>query len=240
MSGLKALLAQRAAQRDGANGVASGQAGSAAQPTGSASQSTQIPAEATPPSDAPNEAQAAKPKLGFLAKQLVKTPTAAAIATVESKAEPLGEEFDLSDLSAFEGDGKQTRGGSGFADELSALEATKPDRVVPDDADKGMLQFVSTMDSVYEVLDEPDMLGAVIRNIMVELKSYPHYAKMIAPEDVRTWVKSMRATMGLAKIKKTEAKTKRASGASKSKGSKHVDADMESAFKDLGINFDDV
>jgi hypothetical protein len=232
MSGLKALLAQRAAQKASENVTGSEPAGPTAESAGQNAAASPVQQEAAPSGDAKDEAPASKPKLGFLAKNLI--PKAVTPAKVEST----DGDMDLASLGEIEDEG--SRLSSGFADELPAIEAVKPDRVVPDDADKGMLQFVSTMDSVYAVLDEPEMLGAVIRNIMVELKSYPHYSKMIAPEDVRTWVRSMRNTMGLAKIKKTEAKAKRTTGGAKAKGSKHLDSDMEKAFADLGIDFDNL
>jgi hypothetical protein len=54
------------------------------------------------------------------------------------------------------------------------------------------------IDGIYEIIHDPDLLGGVIRNIMVELKSNPEYTKLMAPEDFRTMVRGMRESMGLA------------------------------------------
>ena len=124
---------------------------------------------------------------------------------------------------------------SQFDDETPA---TKPTRDVPEDADKGLRQFVELIDGVYGVVHDPELLGNVIRGIMIELKSNPQYMQQVADDDIRVWVRAMRSTMGLARIRKTEAKSKRGTGAAKK--SKGVDADMEAAFDELGINFDDL
>lgn len=124
---------------------------------------------------------------------------------------------------------------SQFDDETPA---TAPTREVPEDADKGLRQFVEMIDGIYGILHEPELLGNVIRGIMVELKANPQYMQQVADNDIRVWVRAMRSTMGLAKIRKTESKAKRAGGGAK-KG-KGVDADMESAFNELGIDFDNL
>jgi len=110
---------------------------------------------------------------------------------------------------------------SGYADETPA---TAPTRELPEGVTKEELNFLETVDSIYNILHDPDLLGGVVRNILIELKSHPEYMRLVAPEDVRQWVRGMRESMGLAKIKKTEAKAKR-SGGSGSK-SKLIDNDM--------------
>lgn len=137
----------------------------------------------------------------------------------------------LADLESSVDEGIAPRPGmSSFEDETPA---TKPTRELPDDLPKEQLQFIDLIDGVYEVLHEPDFLGSVIRNIMIELKNNPEYMRLVAPDDIRTWVRGMRESMGLARIKKTEAKVKRAGGTGK-KG-KTVDADMLADLASLGI-----
>lgn len=119
---------------------------------------------------------------------------------------------------------------SQFDDETPA---TKPTRELPEGLTKEQLGFVDMVDGVYEVLHEPELLGGVIRNIMIELKNNPEYMKLVANEDIRTWVKGMRESMGLAKIKKMESKAKRSGGAGRK--SKLVDDDMLNDLNDLGI-----
>lgn len=122
---------------------------------------------------------------------------------------------------------------SGFADETPA---NAPTRELPDDLSKEQLDFVSMIDNVYGILHEPEMLAGVIRNIMVELQSNPQYIKLICDEDVRTWVRAMRDSMGLARVKKAEKKA----GTSRAKKDKGVDADMLAAFASLGIKPEDM
>lgn len=128
----------------------------------------------------------------------------------------------LDDLDQSESDGIAPRPSvSGFSDETPA---TAPTRELPKDLPKEALQFIDLIDGVYSVLHEPDMLGGAIRNILVELKSHPEYMKLVAPEDIRAWVRGMRDSMGLARIKKQESKSKRSGGSGKKSGL--VDKDM--------------
>jgi hypothetical protein len=220
-SGLKALLAARKIKADG---TATESAGPAAKLAGPKPEPVVV--EALPESPVAK----APGKLNFLKSAKTPQPAVETKLSLDSLAATVGDEDDdddnLLDLATV----------SGFIDEIPATAI--PERTVPTDADKGMIQFVQTMDSIYGVLNDPELLGSVIRNIMVELKANPQYAKMIAPDDVRTWVRAMRNTMGLAKIKKQEKSKK--TGTAKSKGSKALDADMEQAFADLGINMDDL
>lgn len=118
-----------------------------------------------------------------------------------------------------------------FADETPAQ---KPTRELPEGLSKEQLGFIDMIDGVYEVVHEPDLMGGVIRNIIIELKSNPEYMKLVVPDDIRTWVRGMRESMGLAKIKKTESKAKKAGGAGKK--SKLIDTDMLNDLNDLGID----
>ena len=152
-----------------------------------------------------------------------------------------GDDLDLSDLSEMEEtivvDHDPNRiVKSQFADELPA---SAPARQLPEDIDKSGIQFVALCDQVYGLVDDPELLGNVIRGIMVELKSHPQYMKMVSKDDVRLWVKSMRDSMGLARIKKQEKKTTRGTAAS-AKGGKGMDKDMLDAFNDLGVNLDNL
>jgi hypothetical protein len=117
----------------------------------------------------------------------------------------------LESLDATEDEGIAPRGTgvSYFADETPA---TKPTRELPEGLSKESLGFLDTLDTVYNVIHDPEILGSVITNIMVELKSNPEYARLIAPEDVRVMVRGMRESMGLARVKKQETKAKRSGG----------------------------
>jgi hypothetical protein len=138
------------------------------------------------------------------------------------------ESIDLSDLAT------EARPMSTFADETPA---TKPTRELPADLEPQGRLFVKLIDNIYDpmILHDPELLGSVIRNIMVELKSKRAFMDLIAPEDVRTWVRAMRSSMGLARIKKQEKKTGARGGSRKSAA---VDNDMMSDLDSLVAGLD--
>lgn len=148
----------------------------------------------------------------------------------DSDLDDLGSIQDLAGLDASEDLGQAPRGMSQFQDETPA---TKPMRELPEGLDRASLQFIDLVDGVYEILYDPELLGAVMRNIMIELKGNPQYMRLVAKDDVRTFVQAMRNTMGLAKIKKAE-KAPRGKAATTSKG-KANDSEMDDAFAELGI-----
>lgn len=146
-------------------------------------------------------------------------------------AAPTLDSLDALDQSVDEGIAPRPSVTSQFTDETPA---TKPTRELPEGLTKEQLGFVDMIDGVFEVMHEPDLLGGVIRNIIIELKSNPEYMKLVAPDDIRAWVRGMRESMGLQKIKKQETKSRK-SGGSGSK-SKLVDTDMLNDLADLGID----
>lgn len=145
-------------------------------------------------------------------------------------AAPTLDSLDALDQSVDEGIAPRERVTSHFSDETPA---DKPTRELPEGLTKEAMGFVDLIDGVYEVVHEPDLMGGVIRNIIIELKDNPEYMKLVAPDDVRLWVRGMRESMGLQKIKKTESKAKRAGGSGKK--SKLIDDDMLNDLNDLGI-----
>lgn len=138
----------------------------------------------------------------------------------------------LDDLDQLESEGIAPRPSmtSAFADETPA---EKPTRELPEGLSKEQLGFIDMIDGVYEVVHDGELLGGVIRNIMIELQNNPEYMKLVAPDDIRTWVRGMRESMGLAKIKKQESKAKRSGGAGRK--SKLVDNDMLADLASLGV-----
>lgn len=115
-----------------------------------------------------------------------------------------------------------------------------PTRELPPDLDKQGQQFVQMIDQLYnpEIVHDVELMANVIRSVMIELKTQPQYMKLIAPEDVNLWVRTMRNNMGLARIKKTE-KTKRTSSGSRKSAASKVDADMlgdlDNMLGELGV-----
>lgn len=119
---------------------------------------------------------------------------------------------------------------SRFADEIPA---TAPLRELPPELAEQAVSFTKSLDSVYQCLHEPELLGGVIRGIMIELSNHPEYRKLISPMDYHTMVKGMRESMGLARIKKEESKAKR-TGSKKST----VVTDLDALNALEGMNFD--
>jgi hypothetical protein len=143
------------------------------------------------------------------------------------------DDLDNIDLSGIEAIGDEDAPRSQFADETPAQA---PTRELPEGLDKQARAFIDLIDGVYGMLHDPEFLGQVIRNIMIELKENPQYVKHICDDDVRVWIRTMRDSMGLARVKKLESKAKRGSGgASKAKSSK-VDDDMMSDLASLGLD----
>ena len=154
--------------------------------------------------------------LGFL-KQVAAptpapTPPKAADATQTKPSAPVSD--DLQELLNHDVGGSAARPApiqSRFNDEVPAQS---PDRDL-EGLDKQQLMFVESLDSVYKIVHEPDMLGGVIKSIMMELAAKPEYRKLIQPKDMHTMIKGMRDSMGMARIKKEESKAKRSGGAKK-------------------------
>lgn len=123
---------------------------------------------------------------------------------------------------------------SGFSDEIDATKPVRDLSIIEEEPDeqtrKGMQSFVDLLDGVYDLYDDPEMLGQVTRNIMIELKNHPQYMKLRTDDDVRAWIQGMRASMGLAKIKKETKKSTRSSG----KGKK-IDLDMLADLESMDL-----
>jgi hypothetical protein len=170
----------------------------------------------------------AQPRLSAVSLGARSQPTG---SDASGLAAPTLDSLDALDQSDAEGIAPRQSVSAHFADETPAQ---KPTRELPADLTKEQLGFIDMIDGVYEVVHEPDLMGGVIRNIIIELKSNPEYMKLVAPDDIRAWVRGMRESMGLAKIKKTETKAKKAGGAGKK--SKLIDDDMLADLNDLGVD----
>jgi hypothetical protein len=165
-------------------------------------------------------AQDASPKpsaggLAFLAKGRIGTPkelqstppeASETVVPATQAAEPASEKSGLELLMESTASGGTLGAASRFADEIPA---TAPLRELPADMDAQARAFTGSLDSVYKALHEPELLGSVVRGIMIELANHPEYRKLISPMDYHTMVRGMRESMGLARIKKEESKAKR-------------------------------
>ena len=142
----------------------------------------------------------------------VKTSAKAQPKPIES-SEPA--EFTLDQLAAMDASDiapVETRDsqlvGSGYEDEI---EATAPDRDLPDDLVAEQLAFVESLNGIYGVLHDADMFGQSVRLIMIELQENPEYERLLSDSDVHVMIRGMRRTMGLARVRKQE-KSRKATG----------------------------
>jgi hypothetical protein len=143
---------------------------------------------------------------------------------------------DLANLDVNQVDPADRRNiGSGFDDEI---DATAPERILPPDLTKQQLDFVESLNGIYEVLHDPEMFGQSVRIVMLELAENKEYKKLIVDEDVHVIIRGMRNVMGLAKIKKQE-KSRKTGGASKAKGGKNSPSSDDMAMLDELFGGDD-
>lgn len=173
-----------------------------------------------PASSAVSESKAAPTplKLGGLPKAPTAKPNVAA---------SISDDLDLSSLAALDTSeipASEVRESSAmqFPDEI---EATAPVRELPEDLTAQQLTFIESLDTIYEVLHDTDLLGQSIRMVMQELQNNPEYTKLVSDHDVHTMIKSIRNVMGITKIRKDEKSAKRGTGARKSSASSKFDDD---------------
>lgn len=205
-------------------------------------------AGSVPPSDAPAPAPAKPAGLGLnlIGKSGVRgasspatKPTPAprvASDDVDSQSGDDGRvEFTLDDIASLDESATPVvdRRVIEFDDEI---EATAPDRELPADLVPQQLAFVESLDTIYQVLNDPEMFGQSVRMIMMELQENPEYVKLVSDQDVHTMIRAMRNTMGLARIKKTEKK-RAAPGTRKARGPK-VDDDVMGLLNSMGFEGD--
>lgn len=172
------------------------------------------------PADEP-QAHGSVPKLMSPFAKLTggaKPSTPVVAPTPEIKAEPVESSDDPLDLANLDmstvGQSTSDRYAetTGFLDEI---DATAPERELPEDLDHQQQGFVGLLDSIYEILTEPELFAQAVRTIMSELQSHPEYEQLVGDKDVHTLIKGMRATMGLARMRKAEKKAKTSSRAPK-------------------------
>ena len=158
-------------------------------------------------------------KLGSLPK--------ASATPVQSAASQVSDDLDLSALASLDTSEipvSEARESSAmqFPDEI---QATAPVRELPEDLTAQQLTFIESLDTIYEVLHDTDLLGQSIRMVMQELQNNPEYTKLVSDHDVHTMIKSIRNVMGITKYRKDEKSAKRGTGARKSSATSKFDDD---------------
>lgn len=133
---------------------------------------------------------------------------------------------DIADTTV-EGLDQSDRGAFAFDDEIPAIA---PTRDLPDELDESMKAFVSQLDSIYEIVHDPDLFGQMIRTIMQELQENPDYTKLMADQDVHTMLRGLRQSMGLAKVKKAEKSTKTRASSKKAPAASQMLSTAEELF----------
>lgn len=91
------------------------------------------------------------------------------------------------------------------------IPAEMPPRELPADMTQEMQGFVTLVEGIYTCMNDPELFGNVIRNLMQELQSHPEYDKLLVDEDVGAMMKGLRSSMGMAVIKKQEKTPRKAS-----------------------------
>src|SRR3546814_13501044 len=86
---------------------------------------------------------------------------------------------------------------------------------LPADLTAQQLQFVESLDVIYTVLHDADMLGQSIRSVMQELQENKEFIQLVSDHDIHTMIKAIRNVMGVAKIRKEEKSSKRKTGGAK-------------------------
>jgi len=129
------------------------------------------------------------------------------IAEAEAKTLPSDDPFDLAQID-LTGIGSQDPDSTGsdferetvlFAD---LIDAQAPERTLPENITHQQQGFVSLLDSIYEIIQDPDLFSQAVRTIMSELQTHQEYAQLVGDRDVHVLIRGMRQTMGLARIKK--------------------------------------
>src|SRR3546814_20726681 len=77
---------------------------------------------------------------------------------------------------------------SQFPDEI---EATAPARELPADLTAQQLQFVESLDVIYTVLHDADLLGQSIRSVMQELQENKEFIQLVSDHDIHADRKSV-------------------------------------------------
>lgn len=96
--------------------------------------------------------------------------------------------------------------------------------------DEQTQNFVKSLDSMYAVFDDAELFINVVSRIMLDLKAAPHLIEIFAPEDSNILMKGVRASAGMAQVKKTEQRAKTSSRAS---SKKQIDPGLISNIKAL-------
>lgn len=84
----------------------------------------------------------------------------------------------------------------------------KPERNLADDLGAEAKNFIDNLDALYFNFDDADAFVAIVGRVFSEMKTYPHLEQLLAPEDSQCMLRGLRASAGMAQIKKKEKREK--------------------------------
>jgi len=144
----------------------------------------------TPPVDAVSSAP-----FSFLGKEK-KEPSENIISPLVSDATPLDEPM-------------QGISGGDFSEQKSAKEFQAPDQ--PDRYNEEIVgKLKDSLDILINSIDNKDLVGDALKQIMLNLKRYPFLIDVMHPEDCNLMVRAVRESYGVTLAKKQTRSTKRA------------------------------
>lgn len=94
-------------------------------------------------------------------------------------------------------------------DGLDLVDCTAPDRELPQEMTDQMISFVKSLDSIFQLVADPEMFVDMVRKTQREMQEYPALGKLLCDADVRVAIRGMRQSAGLAQVKKQAAKESR-------------------------------
>ena len=166
-------------------------------------------ASAKQPEPQPESQPASKPNFMNKASkpaQAKPEPASESIPEVDPSSDKVADTvMSLDDIAGDESDTEVRNTAYSFEDEIPV---TAPDRELPADLTTQQQQFVASVNSIYEIMHDPELFGGMIRTIMQELQENPNLMHLMADQDVHVMIRGLRSSMGLAKIKKAEKSTK--------------------------------
>lgn len=198
---------------------------SPAEPESGAGSGTALPTESSTPAPNPKRLPFGNKPKPSPSTALVPAKPAAPPAKKESLSlDNLGS-FDVSSIDELD-DTDVPEEFAGFHDEI---EATAPDRELPEDLSAEGHAFVESLNRIYEILNDSEMFGQQIRQLMMELQENPEFQELLSDQDVHVMIRAMRNTMGLARVKK-QSKQRKSGTTAKSRAPSKKQALMDKAL----------
>lgn len=119
-------------------------------------------------------------------------------------------------------------------DELRSIPERKLELLVLKEWDADVKEeaenFISNLEAMKASFDNPDVVGAQLRSMMIDLTEHPEFIEFLAPEDGGTMIKALRESYGLAVVTKA-SKAKGKKSTKKKKYDSSVSASLDELNK---------